>query len=151
MRFVRITELSQSWNGRQVGAPILFLAINHGSSVRGCWKYMLSWESRQRRDQLVLPRSGLRTEKWLPFHGHSTRLLCSCCLSQWFPCCHNFCFKWPLCSLVPLFPLQVLQAARTCHYITIYTLCLVSAKKQEPDGRSRIASDLVRSMWLEEE
>lgn len=44
------------------GCSHIFLAINHGKSVRGCWKYMLSCESQQRRDQLLLPRSGLRND-----------------------------------------------------------------------------------------
>ena len=87
---------------------------------------MMIWESVGRRNQLLLPGSGLRTENRLPFNGRSTRLSCSCCLSQWAPCRHNSRFKRPLCNSVLLFPLQVLQTAPSHYYISTYTLCLVS-------------------------
>lgn len=120
-------------------------------SVRGCWKCTLSWENVGRRDQFLLPGSGLRTKKQLPFNDHSTRLSCSCCLSQWSPCCHNFCFKWPCCNLIPLFPFQVLQAAWAHHYIITYMLCLVSASKKKVWWKKQDSNDLVLLIWLDEE
>ena len=98
MRFVRIIEMSQKLKWQASGCSHIIFGSRHGSSIRGFWKCMLIWESVGRRNQLLLPGSGLRTENRLPFNGHSTRLSCSCCLSQWSPCRHNSCFKWPLCN-----------------------------------------------------
>lgn len=151
MRFVRITEMSQKLKWQASGCSHIIFGSRHGSSVRGFWKCMLIWESVGRRNQLLLPGSGLRTENQLPFNGRSTRLSCSCCLSQWAPCRHNSRFKRPLCNSVLLFPLQVLQTAPSHYYISTYTLRLVSVEKKKPNGRRTIVSNLVLSVWLEEE
>ena len=99
MSFVRITEMSQKLKWQASGCARIISGSRHGSSVRGFWKFMQIWESVGRRNKLLLPGSGLRTESRLPFNGHSTRLLCSCCLSRWPPCRYNSCFKRPLCNM----------------------------------------------------
>lgn len=121
----------KGWNGRQVDAPILFLALTMavvleiaGSSHRAG----RMWGEGSSSCCLDLAQE-LRND--YPLMVIPPRLSCSCCLGQWSLCCCNFCFKWPLCNLDSLFPLQVLQAAWTHHYITIYTLCLITANKKK--------------------
>lgn len=86
-RFVRVIERSQKLKWQTSGCSPIISGSHHGSCLRNCWKCTLSWDYVGRRDQLMLPGSGSRTEKWLPFNGHSTQAVV-------------FLLSWPMVPLL---------------------------------------------------
>lgn len=123
------SRFHKSWNGRQVGAPLFFLAIIMAVALEiagsAHWAGII-WGEGISSCCLDLARE-LRND--YPLVVIPPRLSCSCCLGQRSPCCCNFCFKWPLRNLVSLFPLQVLQAAWTTPPLHNHLiLCLINCK-----------------------